>query len=837
MSGLLQDLRYALRMLGRSPGLTAVAMLTVALGIGANTTIFSLIEAALWRMLPVAEPRQLFLVKKAGMTREDTIFSQPLFDRMREAAGPDAGLIAFTSAVRMSATLAGGRQEAAGVQLVSDNYFPVLGVRPALGRLPGPGDGHAAEGHFTAVLGHGYWQRRFGEDPSVLGRIVSINGAPLTVAGVAPPGFFGVSGDAAPDFWLPLAAQPAVKYAMNVRSSGSADPHKPWATQEDIHWLELMIRVPQPNDVPKVTAAVDTIVRQDLLREANIEQDPEHRNRLLEMRVTLEPGSQGLARLGRSISRPLTLLMGMAGLVLLIACANVANLLTARGLERRHEVAIRMAIGARRGRLVRQMLVESLVLAALGAAAGLIFARWGTSLLLRWLSAEGASPPLDPTLNAIVLSFTVAISLAGVLLFGVLPAVRATDLELALEAKRMPGSAAGGAGTSRRLARGFVAGQIAVCLVLLAGAGLFVRTLRNLVSAELGYDRHSVLSVRIDPYAAGYPQERLVDLYRRLVDRARSVPGVVSASVSRFSPGGGAITSSRVYVMRRLPQPGEEHGALDNAVGPDYFSTLGIPLLAGRDFEARDTAGSTPVAIVNETFARRFFEQENPIGRKIGYSPTQPNPFEIVGVVKDIKLGSARRPFESAVYRPVLQTRDYVASVDVRVRGDARAAASLVRDALAGVEKDVPVLEVATLAGLADRSMAQERIIARLTGLFGLLALVLAVVGLYGVVSYGVVRRTRELGIRMALGAGSGQVLRMVFREAVLVACAGLAIGLPVTLAATRLVTSLLFGVSPHDPATLAAAGALLLVVSGGAALLPAHRAATVDPITALRYE
>jgi predicted permease len=565
-----------------------------------------------------------------------------------------------------------------------------------------------------------------------------------------------------------------------------------------------------------------------------LQADPERRRLLLATRVALEPGSRSLAKLKERLGQPLTVLLAMSGLVLLIACANVANLLTARGLERRREIAIRMAMGARRGRVLRQMLVESLLLAALGSAAGLVAAYWAVDLLLHWMSGPSGSLAVEPRLNVAVLGFTAAVSVGAALLFGILPALRATRVEPAAEAKA--GWAAPG-GSFPRLARGLVAAQIALSLVLLAGAGLFVRTLRNLAAADLGYDRHAVLSARIDPHAAGYPEQRLHELYRRLVERARAAPGVVSASVSHFSPGAGFMMSSGFYVIGRAPRPGEDHGALNNTVSPGYFGTLGIPLAAGRDFDARDRRGSPAVAIVNQAFARKFFGNERAIGRRIGYGPTQSDPFEIVGVVQDVKFGSARRRFDPVVYRSVWQSTETLTSVDVRVRGDARAAASLVRQALAEVDQDLPVLEVRTLAEMVSRGLAAERLIARLTGCFGLLALALAGVGLYGVVSCGVVRRTRELGIRMALGADAGVVLRMVLREAALLTAAGLAVGLPLTLAATRLVRSMLFGLSPGDPLTLAAAGALLAAVAFAAALWPARRAARVDPLAALRYE
>jgi predicted permease len=820
-----QDVQYALRIIRRNPAFATVAVLTLALAIGINSAIFSLFDAVLLRLLPVHDPQQLYLLQETGPNANSEAVSFPMFQRCRNALKGTAEILALTRPAPFHIRVAGSAVEPVTGQLVSGEFFTVLGVRPALGRLLTPDDNRFLGQHPVLVISYSYWQRRFSGNPSVLGSTFPLNGAHFSIVGVAEPGFSGVSVGESPDVWLPLLMQSEVRYAQNAWSS-NADTRKPWPPQEGIRWLDAVVRVPDSHAVQAVEAMLNVLHRQDMEQLGRSHNERERRL-LLERHLSLEQGAQGFSTPRRRFSRPLRVLMTMAGLVLLIACANIANLLLGRAMARRREIAIRLSIGAGRFRLIRQLLTESIVLALLGGILGVLIAAWSNRALPRLFSID-----VNLLLDYRLLAFTASLSLMTGILFGVAPALRITRIEPGVAMK----SGAFAAGPGRRLTMGrtLVVVQVAFSLLLVSGAGLLARTLWNLLQMDLGFNREHVLTVRIDPRSAGFTAAQLPSLYAQMVERVRAVPGVQSAGIALSSIAGGGTISSGINVPGYTPDPRENMSIDENYTDPGYFETVGMRLLDGRDFDARDTERAPRVAVINETMARHYFGARSPIGRHYGYGSTQ---FEIVGVVRDAKVRGPRSPLRPMAYRPIRQEMDYARSLEVCTQGDPRAVASEIRKVIAGLAPDLPIQDVATLAERVNRLLAQERLIAELTGLFGLLGLLLECIGIYGLISYAVARRIPEMGIRMALGARRASVVWLVLREALILVLIGLVIGIPLVSAAARLVTSLLFGVSPTDPATLAATAVLMLSIAIVAAYLPARRASRVDPMGALRYE
>jgi len=820
-----QDVLYALRIIRRNPAFATVAVLTLALGIGINSAIFSLFDAVLLRLLPVHDPQQLYLLQDTGPNANAEAVSFPMFQRFRDAMKGTANITALTRPAPFHTRIGGGAVEPVTGQLVSGEFFSVLGLRPALGRLFAPDDNRSLGQHPVLVISYSYWQRRFGGNPGVLGSILPLNGAHFTIVGVAELGFFGVSVGESPDVWLPLLMQAEVRYAQNAWSS-NADTRKPWPPQEGIRWLDAVVRVPDPHTVKAVEAMLNVLYRHDM-EEVGRSHDERERRLLLERRLSLEQGAQGFSTLRRRFSRPLRVLMTMVGLVLLVACANIATLLLGRAMARRREIAIRLSIGAGRFRLIRQLLTESIVLASLGGILGVLIAAWSNQTLPRLFSID-IHLPLDYRL----LAFTASLSLVTGILFGVAPAFRITRIEPGAALKS--GGFATAPGRRLTLGRTLVVVQVALSLLLVTGAGLLARTLWNLLQMDLGFNREHVLTVRIDPRSAGFAAAQLPSLYAQIVERVRTMPGVRSASIAASSIAGGGITSSGINLPGYTPGPRENMSVDENFVDPGYFETVGMRLVDGRDFDARDAERAPRVAVINETMARHYFGSRSPIGGHYGYGSMQ---FEIVGVVRDAKVRGPRSPVRPMAYRPIRQEMDYARSLEVRTQGDPRTVASEIRKVIAELAPNLPIQDVATLAERVNRLLAQERLIAELTGSFGLLALLLACIGIYGLISYAVARRTHEMGIRMALGARRGSVVWLVLREALILVLIGLVIGIPLAAAAARLVTSLLFGVSPTDPAMLAATALLMLSIAVVAAYLPARRASRVDPTAALRYE
>ncbi len=922
-----QDLRYALRMMRKSPGFTAVALLSLAFGVGTNCAIFSVVDALLLKPLPIDGAERLVVLQKTARRGPQPLFSYPAWRLLQQAEPECGGVIAmgadFVAVVRplapaapqaaapspavpsaapgppVTASPAGQGSAAAGsgdvpetaeAQLVSGGFFPTLGVGMAAGRSFTPAEDAVPGGHPVAVISYGYWQRRFGRDPGVIGRALLVNGLPVTVVGVARSGFHSAIADAAPDVFLPVTLREAVKYQGAIESDGPDLPGRPIWEQVHDHWLLLLAKRRPGVSVERASAVLNLLFQRDKEARLNSTAPPEVNQDFMDQSLVLDPGAQGLSHLRGTLTRPLLLLLAVAGLVLLIACANVANLLLARADRRRKEMALRLGIGAGRGRLVRQLLTESLLLAGIGGILGVACAGWGSRLLLGLVSRTSEPVALDVDLDWRKLAFALGVALATGIGFGLAPALQATRVDLASSMKQGAGALGLGAGAGAggnqnragggRLGRALVAAQMGLSLLLLIGAGLLVRSLQNLMLVDSGVARGGLVLASINPRLLGYDEGRLAEVYRRLVERLDAVPGVRSASLSNMRLLSGSSWEENVALPGYTPRRDENMDAQLRVVTPRYFETMGLPLIAGCGFEPRDRRGAAQVAIIDETMARRFWPRlieagpaaaaASVLGQRFGFGPpANSRDLEVVGVVRDvraIRLGDAPVP---TAYLPVAQQPGVMRDLEVRlapgpvpgpapgpaagsVAGPAGApggtaasrdritAAGLfasLRRAIAEVEPNLPVFSIITMDEQVTRSLARERAVARLTAFFGLLALALAAIGLYGVMSYSVARRTNEIGLRMALGAPRGRVVGLVMRDTALLIAAGVAAGLAAAFATLRLASSQLFGLSAYDPATLAAATLALAAVALVAGFLPARRAAGTDPMAALRHE
>jgi len=823
------DFAYALRGLRRSPGFAAAAVFTLALGIGANTAVWTILDALMRQPLPIDRPDELQAVRRADRPNEDYLNSFQRFQRLQGVMPDPQQLTAMSAYARMYATT-GDQPEPALTQLVSGNWFRALRVGASVGRLIDLDDDRALDAGAVAVLSDAFWSRRFGRDPRIVGTTLRLNGIPLRVIGVAQRGFQGLTVGSSVDLWVPLSMQHVLRYIGNY-SAHDADIEKAWAPQ-NIQWLILLARVP-PASAVRVAGALERQVRSDLEQQVATA-DSVDRAYSLREHVTLQPIPRGFSPMREQFKDPLRVLMASVGLVLLIACGNLAGLLLARSSARSHEVAVRISLGARRGRLVRQVLTESLTIALLGGALGLVVARWGTAMLLRVASSGSRPVPLDVSNDVRVIGFALLISLGTGLLVGAFPAMRVSRFGL-YDAFRGAGRVMGGRSSHRLpLGRVLVMSQIALSLVLVVTAGVFVRTLRNLLVIDPGYEREHVVVARLDIRAAGYDSAGLPALYDRLLGAAAAIPGVRSTSLSLNSlAGGGTRTSGFVVPGRTLP-PGEKSTAQENYVTPDYFNTVGMTIVQGRGFTRADKDGAPKVAVISESMARHFFGTERVVGSRFGYET--PPDLEVVGVVKDARVNALREAAPRLVFRPLAQgPREYMTSLEVRVAGPREPVTAALRNAIRQVDPMLPLRDITPLSDLLERGLTSERLVARLAGSFGVLALLLAAIGLYGVMGYSVSRRTNEMGVRLALGASPGGVRLLVLRESLITSAAGVVLGLALLLPVQGVTGRLVYGVSPRDPATVVLGTALLLAVTAVAAFVPAWRASRIDPVDAIR--
>ena len=945
---LLQDIQFGLRMLRKSPGFAAVAILTLVLGIGANTAIFSLIDAVMLRALPVDNPSELVLLKWSARNAPNIhgyhtsgdcpmnvmpgaanpygcSFSEPMFREIVQA-NVFSGTAAFANSGRLNLT-GNGPATVINGQLVSGDFFRTMGLKPAAGRLFEAGD-DAPSAAPVAVLNYGYWQSAFGGSRDVIGRTLELNNVPFTIIGVVEQRFTGITPGSDYDVWLPLSDGQRVTDPMfwRNRSSDVGD----W-------WLTIIGRLKPGTPVAQAQAAVSGLFRNEMLhgavplfhggesamrtgasaghgavsnrtfqgampppaggngpasaralvqqapgspvqarREAGSapmpqsagnapvmrhapsrtgpeERDPQTLSRVADNpEVTLLPAQTGLTGARSQYSNPLYVLMLAVGIILLIACANVAGLMLARAAARQKEMAVRLALGAGRARVVRQLLTESVMLSALGGALGILFAYWGAHAIISFVSSNQTRPLGFATgVDLHVLGFTVTISLLTGILFGIAPTFRSARVDLTPGLKEGERSSASSGHVGRKwfsIGNALVVAQVALAIVVLVGAGLLVRTLQNLRSIDVGFDSHNILVFGIDPTLIGYKGPQVDAFYRDLQERLAETPGVKSASYSVLP-----LLSDRLGIMGfHWPgTPQDQRSDADAlAVGPNFFATMHIPFLAGRDFNASDymasaansgmipTSARTPV-IVNQAFVQKYLGKENPLGKQFGEADAaEDHPalsgYEIIGVVRDAKYNSLRREIHAMIYTPQSAGG---ASFELRTAADPQALLPAIREVVAQVSTNLPLFDVKTESEQIDRLLFQERLVARLSGFFGLLALVLACVGLYGLLSFEVSRRTREIGIRMALGAQSESVLKLVLRQGIVLAIIGAAVGIGVALGVTRYLSAMLYDVHANDPLTIIAVAVLLTLVALAACYIPARRATRVDPLVALRYE
>ena len=843
MGTLIQDLRFALRGLAKAPVFTAVAVLSLALGIGANTAIFTLLDQVLLRRLPVRNPEELVLLWMHGGTHYGSnwggnAISYPLYEDLTRNNQVFTGMFCrFPTSVSLSFE---GNTERVAAELVSGTYFPVLGVGAALGRTFTGEEDQTPGGHPLVILSHDYWKSRFASDPAAVGKTIVVNGHDMTVVGVTAPGFRGVELEFVPQIFVPMMMKAQMTPfwdALKDRRSRFVNAFgrlKPGVTREQA----------KASLAPFFKGVLEMEVKEAAFRNASVES----RQSFLRNILDVLPGGQGRSYLRRQLETPLLVLMGLTAGVLLIACANVANLLIARAAAREKEIAVRLAVGAGRGRIVRLLLVESLVLAALGAACGVGLAYATDRVVFSLLPSDASSLKLSPVPDLRILLFTTLVAGLTALVFGLVPALQAARPDLAPTLKDQAGAVAGSAGHAR-LRKALVAVQVALSLLLLVGAGLFVRSLGNLRQLGPGFETERLLAFNVDPSLNGYRADKSRAFYQQLSLDLHALPGVSSAGLASMTILEDNEWDSSVTVEGHVAAPGEDVSPFMNSISPGYFKTLGVPIVAGRDFTVQDTEqikhGSDEddyaprVVIVNEKFAQRYFGG-NALGRHVGFGtdPGTPTDMEIVGVVKDIKYMNLKEEIPIQMFVPYLASR-YVGFMTVYVRTTLppEQIVAMARARVKTLDPNLPVFGVRAMDERVTDSLLIERLIAGLSAAFGTLATLLACVGLYGVLAYNVSRRRREIGLRMALGAASSDVVRLILREALLLLAIGLVVGLPAALGLARAVQSQLFGVHFADPLTIGSAALGLGLAAVLAGYLPARRASRIDPVTALRYE
>jgi predicted permease len=828
MGNLIQDVRYGLRVLARSPGFTVVAVLSLALGIGANTALFSVMDALILRMLPVKNPQELVRLRSS--------LSFPAYEKIRDQDKTLSGMFAYNGLLCSVST--GQEAEQAIGFLASGNYYSILGVKAAVGRLLSPDDdripGTGGPEGPVAVISHQYWERRFSRDPAIVGKTVIVNGVLVTIVGVAAPDFYGIFQTFAPDITVPIMLQPRISPSVATALWTASDEGSMLKYDlSDDYGSQTMARLKPGVTMPQAQAELNVLYQQILTARAGSHLDESKRKENAEKKIELQPAGNGSGNFEPQ-QRALLLIVTLAvpGLVLLIACANVANLLLARAAARQKEVAVRLAVGAGRSRLIRQFLTESLVLAFAGGAIGLLLAGLGRRLLMAWLTSSLDFFSLQAQTDSRALLFTLAVSVAAALVFGMAPAFRATNVELASTLKEGARGSSGGRGWEA--GKVLVVAQVALSLMLLVTAGLLVRTVQNLRQFDPGFNRDNLYTITTNFF--GYKGPQTGALLKQIWDRIGSLPGAravglaiemlpfphrLPISVEGFND----ASKQEMYVDRML-------------IGPGFFDAMGIPLLSGRAITTRDDENAPKVCVVSSSMARRFFPNQDPIGRHFTFQRSgAAYQVEIVGVARDVRKADSKEQIYRAVYCPMLQDLPLGGTVVlVRTTGDPTPVIAELRRQFRSIDRNL-VLDVKTMYRQMDDSVFFQRFLATLAGVFSLLALLLACVGLYGVMAYSVSRRTSEIGIRMALGAGPGMVIAMVIRETMRLVGTGMLIGLLAAWAATRLIANALFGLTPMDPMTVASAVLMLAGVALVSGYAPSRRAAKVDPAVALRQE
>ncbi len=842
LSDVLQDLRFGFRLLRRSPVFTIVAIASLALGIGGAAAVFSLLNAIVLRNLPVAEPDRLFVAERHRPDEMTPRFSWPETARLRDELAGRSEIAAASSMasvqLRPARSSATAVAERGSVQLVSGEYFDVLGQRPQAGRLLTPDDNRVLDGHPVAIVSYGYWQRSLAGSSDAIGQTLAINGTPFTIVGITAPAFFGTTVSMrGADAWVPLMMQSAIRYGGNASSHEDGDTRKPWPPQENVEWLNVFARVPRGAEPSTIAAALTVRHHADVLSRRGA--DADYAEQLRSERIVLAPAGRGLSSLRDQASTALYVLLAMMIILLLIASGNVASLLVARATSREREIAVRLSLGAGRARLIRQLLVESLLLGLGGGAVGLGLAVWGRDLLLGlFASGQASLITLDTGLDWRVLVFSAAMSLMTGLACGLLPAFRGTRVPVS-ESLKLQSRAVGLVSRRTLLAgRALVAAQMAFCLLLLIVAGLFVRSLRVLATSEIGFDRQHLLGARIDVRSLGYSDEQRQALYARLLDRVQALPGVQSVSLSQNGPVMGSSQISSFSIEGFTPRTGERMTTNEEFVTEDYFSTVGLKIVRGRQFGSNDRASGSKSTLINDTMARRFFPGQDPIGKRWAYDAnavSTPDAFVIVGVVEDAKYRDLRATVPTMTYHLSGPSVDTVLNdLEVRTVGTPESLVPTLRQVLAEAEPGLPVYDILPIEQRVARALSQDAVVAQLTTVFSGISLLLACLGLYGTISYGVNQRVAELGLRIALGADRRQVLWLVMREALVLVAIGSLVGFSLAYLAARSLGTVLYGIGPADPLAYGTGVALLLSVGLVAAYLPAFRASRIEPMRAI---
>ncbi len=832
MTSVLADLRLALRGLRRSPLFSIVAILSLALGIGANTAIFTLIDQVLLRKLPVRDPDQLVMLYQQGSHNGSNMgtrmHSYPLYQDLQQKAEPLSEVLC-RRLVPASVTV-DNQTERVEAEMVSGNYFTMLGVQPAAGRVFSSNDDQAYMGHPVVVLGYDYWVSRFASDPAVVGRTIRVNNYPMTVVGVSAAGFAGIDPAQAPQIRVPIQMKPVMV------------PDWDWVHMDDrrTRWVQVFARLKPGYTIESAAAPLQGLFTQIRTYESTLpaakDWSPYSRQQFLKGQLRVEAAAMGFSGLRNDFSTALIVLMCMVGLVLLIACANVANLLIARAFMRQREIAVRLSLGASRWRLVQQLLVESLALSFAGGLLGILLAAALTRSLLALIPSEGSPLLISSTPDLRILAFTFGLTCLTGIVFGLLPALRASRVDLWTTLKETVGSIAGSGG-SLFLRKGLVTAQVALSFLLLFGAGLFVRSLENLKTTDTGVALDNLVTFQLSPALNAYTDEKTVQFYRELQDRLRASPGVKSAAFATVPILSGNEWDSTTSVEGHQAKDGEDMQAFMNALSPGYFDAMQIPILEGRDFTWMDARETPTVAIVNRRFAEHFFPGRSAVGKHLGRGggPKTKLDVEIIGVVADSLYEGPREGVRRQVFIPNWGRNS--AAFYVRTRSASSGAYALVRNEVKRLDAAMPVYELKTLESQLDQTLLTDRLIALLSAGFGLLATVLASIGLYGVMAFVVARRRKELGIRLALGAQPRVVIWLVLKEVLVLLAIGLAIGVPAALGLGRYVSSQLYGIQGHDPWVATMTMLLLTAVSAAAGLIPAHRASRINPIMALRHE